>query len=404
MNYSEDKNTYYKIIKGNPKDFVQKEIGDSKQSDFYPQQKISRWDNEVNVSFRLIHDEKNPTVSSDADTVYWKGDKIEAQFYEISDEDGASEFEITLKEKPQTNVVQFSISDKGVDYFYQQALTEEQIKKGHFRPENVIGSYAIYTSNKNKNVVGGKEYRCGKVGHIYRPKIVDATGSEVWGDLKIENGMLSVTIPQDFLDNAVYPVRHAAGLTFGYSGHGNTYGNFAGERYGHSSSYWYTASAGDTITSFSFYGEVNPAGSATVGMGVYSVVSGNYSSLLGSQTNVTVNSTTAGWFNSSTVSIAMSNAVTYGVAVSRPSNTFPSAWAYYDSLGTQSQSVLGANLPASWGTNDNQNNFHFSIYATYTGGSSGPANLKTYNTNVKSNIKSINTNLLANVKTLDTNI
>lgn len=34
---------------------------------------------------------------------------------------------------------------------------------------------------------------------------------------------------------------------------------------------------------------------------------------------------------------------------------------------------------------------------------SGPTNLKSYNTNVKSNIKSINTNLIANVKSFDTN-
>lgn len=33
----------------------------------------------------------------------------------------------------------------------------------------------------------------------------------------------------------------------------------------------------------------------------------------------------------------------------------------------------------------------------------GPANLKTYNTNVKANIKSIDTNLIANVKSLNTN-
>lgn len=33
----------------------------------------------------------------------------------------------------------------------------------------------------------------------------------------------------------------------------------------------------------------------------------------------------------------------------------------------------------------------------------GPANLKSYNTNLKANIKSINTNLIANVKSLNTN-
>jgi hypothetical protein len=35
---------------------------------------------------------------------------------------------------------------------------------------------------------------------------------------------------------------------------------------------------------------------------------------------------------------------------------------------------------------------------------SGPANLKSYNTNLKANIKSINTNLIANVKSLNTNV
>jgi len=35
---------------------------------------------------------------------------------------------------------------------------------------------------------------------------------------------------------------------------------------------------------------------------------------------------------------------------------------------------------------------------------SGPANLKSYNTNLKANIKTINTNAIANVKSLDTNV
>lgn len=35
---------------------------------------------------------------------------------------------------------------------------------------------------------------------------------------------------------------------------------------------------------------------------------------------------------------------------------------------------------------------------------SGPANLKSYNTNLKANIKSINGNPIANVKSLNTNV
>lgn len=44
------------------------------------------------------------------------------------------------------------------------------------------------------------------------------------------------------------------------------------------------------------------------------------------------------------------------------------------------------------------------LYIEYTEPASGPANLKSYNTNLKANIKSINTNPLANIKSLNTNI
>lgn len=42
-------------------------------------------------------------------------------------------------------------------------------------------------------------------------------------------------------------------------------------------------------------------------------------------------------------------------------------------------------------------------YLEIVTGADGPANLKTYNTNVKANIKTINTNPLANIKSLNTN-
>ena len=56
--------------------------------------------------------------------------------------------------------------------------------------------------------------------------------------------------------------------------------------------------------------------------------------------------------------------------------------------------------------NDNDltavNNPVFSTTVPFSG-AVGPANLKSYNTNLKANIKTINTNLIANVKTLNTN-
>jgi ASC-1-like (ASCH) protein len=223
MNYTKLQNTYFAKPKDDPKDRIDLEVGDSKQSEFFPQQKIMRWDNECNVSLRLVHDEVSPTVSKVGEKIKWQGEKVEADIYAIEE---GQEFEIVLKEKPLTNKVQFTIQDKGVEYFYQPALTPEEIERGANRPENVVGSYAVYASENKVNYVGGKEYKTGKVGHIYRPRIEDLNGDWTWGELNIEKGLLTVTIPQEFLDKAVYPVRHAAGLTFGYTSVGANTGSW----------------------------------------------------------------------------------------------------------------------------------------------------------------------------------
>jgi len=212
--------------KDDDKDRLEVEIGDTKEpTKFMPQVKIKRWDNEVNFSVRLNEpDLLNKTPTTEKEKIVIKGDKKEAYLYDIpiSEEhpEGGFEFEVVLKEKPTSNKIEFSIEDKDVEYFYQPELTQEEIDNGCKRPENVIGSYAVYAKSNKVNYVGGKEYKVGKVGHIFRPKIIDSAGTEVWGELHIENGILSVTIPQEFLDKAVYPIRHAAGLTFGNTSSG----------------------------------------------------------------------------------------------------------------------------------------------------------------------------------------
>lgn len=73
------------------------------------------------------------------------------------------------------------------------------------------------------------------------------------------------------------------------------------------------------------------------------------------------------------------------------------------SFERDNETYSSTNPPAStWSTASTATSRKNSIYATYDV-SVGPANLKSYNTNVKSNSKSINTNPIANVKSLDTN-
>lgn len=139
-----------------------------------------------------------------------------------------NEFDIdfTLDTKPDTNVFEYKIEGaEEFDFFYQPELTQEEIDEGAERPDNVVGSYAVYHKTKANHRVGSTNYAVGKIMHIYRPKVIDANGAEVWAELNYDNGTLSVTVPQKSLDEAVYPVR--VDPTFGYTSIGASNDNIA---------------------------------------------------------------------------------------------------------------------------------------------------------------------------------
>jgi hypothetical protein len=136
-------------------------------------------------------------------------------------EDGGYEFEWVLNKKPESNVLTATIQTKNLVFDYQPPLTIDEIQRGNFRPENVIGSYAVYHTDKGIiNNADGKEYKTGKAFHIFRPEAVDYTGEKTGCELYInaEDGILTVTIPQDFLDKANYPI--VVDPTFGYTSQG----------------------------------------------------------------------------------------------------------------------------------------------------------------------------------------
>jgi hypothetical protein len=225
MDFTESRNTFFAVPKDDAKDRIQVEIGDSKQDDFYPQVKVMRWDNECNLSIRLVTEEDVKVAAQSVDSkVQWVGAGISAEFYQINKqaEDGGIEFEVILKEPQKSNVIQFSIQPKGLEFFKTPELTASDILRGDRQSPEAIGSIAVYHKDCPLNFAGGKLYRNGKMGWIPRPQMVDANGKKCWNelDIDVEAGLLTVTMPQDFLDNASYPIRHAAGLTFGYTTHG----------------------------------------------------------------------------------------------------------------------------------------------------------------------------------------
>lgn len=230
LGFEKKDNTFSKA-KGAEKRRIHIEVGDSKSPDFMPQFKTMHWDNEVNFSMRLKEEDYSGAIvrESSGNTEWEKNGRI-ARMYEkdTGDEDGGFEFEVELASKPASNVLEFSVQSKGLDFFYQPDLTQEDILEGLSREDNIIGSYAVYHKTKKDNTVGENEYRTGKAFHIYRPWAEDANGDRVWCELHIdaETEEMTVTVPQDFLDNAAYPV--IVDPTFGYTTLGGTAATLAG--------------------------------------------------------------------------------------------------------------------------------------------------------------------------------
>ncbi len=219
---------------GKDKNKTSVELGNETANEFSPELKVKRWDGEAYLKITpdlSAIDAKDKTLELAGDKVKFGTPKVDYEMYEIPSSEltpeGAYEYNIILKEKPASNVIILDIETKGLDFSYQGELTTKETERGDTRPENVVGSYSIYLEGGKAgdySELGGMNYRSGKFGHIYRPKIEDATGKWVWGELSIDeaNGKLSVAIPQTFLDTAVYPVKHAAGLTLGYTTEGGS--------------------------------------------------------------------------------------------------------------------------------------------------------------------------------------
>lgn len=213
--------TYIYQKRGN----IQVEVGDAKAAEFKPRVKLMAWDNECNISFGLP-DTSGAMVSEDkSGKVSWqRQDGVKAVFYDLDDssigEDGGFEFEIHLPTLPKSNILELTLNaPKDLEFYYQPPLTAEEIAEGCERPENVVGSYAVYHASQSGDYskLGGKNYKTGKAFHIYRPDAVDAAGNRVWCDLHIdpEKQIATITIPQEWLNKAVYPI--VIDPTFGYT-------------------------------------------------------------------------------------------------------------------------------------------------------------------------------------------
>lgn len=362
MTYSKYKkinNTFVKSLSDDVRDTFEIEVGDIKQKDFKPQVKFKRWDNEVNFSIRAAEHRKCE-VKKDGDKIRYITPDYELHQYE---KENGFEFEWVIDKKPKSNIFKSTIQSKGLDFYYQGELSAEENEEGKFRPENIVGSYAVYTKERKLNFEGGKKYRSGKFGHIYRPKAIDDKGSEQWCDLNINDGLLTVTVPEEFLDTAVYPV--IIDPIIGYNIEGGTLATVNNTYHPFCSLYnTYSAVTGDKIIKFTaFLGKIT--NNVNVQVAAYSI-SGSPVSRLTSPVDIAVTSVSPQWFDSSAVSQTMTNGVEYNVAYGNWQSSPNNVNIYFDDTsGSQSSyhNATGA-LPATW---SQQTTFIsiISAYATY---------------------------------------
>jgi hypothetical protein len=151
------------------------------------------------------------TIEKLHENLSWKltGKRNDASWFAEPKVDGF-EHEWKLYKKPSSNTFSFKIKSSDLDFFYQPELTEEEILQGYQRAPNVVGSYAVYHKTKVND-----DYQAGKMFHIYRPIAKDAAGLSYFCDLRIENDLMEIKVPEEFLDKAAYPV--IIDPTFGYN-------------------------------------------------------------------------------------------------------------------------------------------------------------------------------------------
>jgi RHS repeat-associated protein len=326
-----------------------------------PQVRLRKWNGEVDLG--IGYNVSAPASLTDGSSrVEWAGTNETVRAYPLAPtedmEAGGFEIDLVLNDVPTTNIFDFSIDGTSdLNFFKQRALTEQEIADGAIRPENVVGSYAVYHKTKRDHVEGETNYGTGKVFHIYRPKVTDATGENDWGELSYDekSGTLSVTVPQDFLDKATYPV--IVDPTFGYGSIGASSANT-----GNAAGSLFTLSEAGTVTQISVYTKA-ASGSVDIGAALYADSSGAPDALLTSHSSAESQGTTPSWVDVAVTSYA-AGADDYWIwGWGSASHTI-----YWDDGSTNQYNIQGMSWP-DWDDPMTPGTYFdrvLSLYATYS--------------------------------------
>ena len=138
----------------------------------------------------VLPDDEGFSVRGDKQRLVYKGRRRSHQFTIL--DDCSFEYDCILEKEPESNVISLRIDGvEHYDFYRQPDFIQNPL---------LAGSYAVY---KKQTWMGEGT---GKLCHINRPEIIDSRGRRCWGDLSVVGDMLYITIPEDWLSEAKYPV------------------------------------------------------------------------------------------------------------------------------------------------------------------------------------------------------
>jgi hypothetical protein len=240
-----------------------------KTKKFVPNINFSKWDDICWMNVNHPDVVKNETTIEEGNKVSLTIGDTRHRYYENR---GYLEYDIGWASKPQVNRIdlpllfpegltfhkQPTLKDEFEKYPNEHATFEEFLLHTH-RPDNVVGSYAVYWKDSWSNT-RGQDFRTGKFGHIYRPLVSDANGNTTWAELEVVDNILGITVDQTWLNTAQYPV--IIDPTFGNFTTGDSNAT-------HDNAYIYasakgTGGAGTTVTIHVYYNNGNAGQDVTV--------------------------------------------------------------------------------------------------------------------------------------------
>src|SRR5215510_10490232 len=150
---------------------------------------LTRWAGNKHLRF-IPPDDEGFTLRGNKQRLVYKGRRRSHRITILGDT--AFEYDCILKQEPESNVITLLLEGaENFDFFRQPYCSDEPF---------LSGSYAVY---KKETLIGEGT---GKLCHIHRPEIIDARGRRCWGDLSIVGNKLCITIPEQWLAEAAYPV------------------------------------------------------------------------------------------------------------------------------------------------------------------------------------------------------